>query len=129
MFAGVFSVTFLLSFAGLFLTFYSFPPRQYCNRIGKWIEGSGPADVSLNPDPPTMRGLPDEQLKAFTDDYGFDYKEAMQNAIDCDGDDPDLSDWTKFEDSSSLPKCLVNFDVRKYDRSKCGYSTCPKFIV
>lgn len=76
----------------------------------------------------TQKGMSDKMFKAFTEGYGLDYKETLQNAITCDEGKPDLDDWMKFDDPKSLPKCFANFDIKKQDRSKChGVISCSKF--
>lgn len=62
--------------------------------------------------------LKDDIYDAFTGKYGFDYEEAMQNAIDCaanGGGEADLTELPPFDEVPTLPPCFVNFDVKLSD--------------
>ena len=56
----------------------------------------------------------EEMKTAFTEEYGFDLKEAIQNALDCDkdggGDPESLIDYPAY--GGGLPKCFFNLNVK-----------------
>lgn len=61
----------------------------------------------------------EDTYDSFTDTYGFDYEEVIQNAIDCDangGGSADLTELPSFDETpSSLPPCFCNFEVKVMD--------------
>lgn len=64
--------------------------------------------------------MTDSMYDAFTGTYGFDYEQAIRNAIACDNGDPQLSDWVSLDEADSLPKCLVNLEVWEQVKPGCG---------
>jgi hypothetical protein len=60
----------------------------------------------------------EDELYDSMGDYGFDFQEVMQNAIDCaanGGGEADLTQIPPFDEVPTLPACFCNFDVKLQD--------------
>lgn len=55
-----------------------------------------------------------EEQGKFFDDYGLDMQAVLQNALDCDGGDPEgLTNFPAHVDGPTIPKCFVNLRVKE----------------
>lgn len=62
--------------------------------------------------------ISDDIYDPLVGDYGFDFQEVMQNAIDCaanGGGDADLTGIPPFDEVPKLPACFCNFEVKLMD--------------
>ncbi|KAK2763089.1 hypothetical protein FQN54_009723 [Arachnomyces sp. PD_36] len=92
--------------------------RNHAMWIGDWcttlVKDAGGSMTGYHPYP-----VDDELYDSMTGDYGFDYQELLQNAVDCaaaGGGDPDLISIPSFDDPpTGLPPCFANFDVSLQD--------------
>lgn len=96
----------------------TFSFKQRCTAIGKddtriKVDGEAVADVWK------LGTLDDDQFDDFIDKYGFDYEDAIQNALDCDaagGGDPSMpTELPPFGKAPPMPPCFVNLAVKSQD--------------
>lgn len=79
-------------------------------------------DSSWNDVDYTVRVMDDKMYDAFTgEDYKFDYRETMENAISCSKTNGDklpeeMTDVPEFDSDGALPTCFVNFEVKDEDK-------------
>lgn len=92
-----------------------------------------PPEQFLGFDTEYIHTIDDDKFKAMVNDYKFDYKATLKNAIDCavkGGGEPDMHDISHLE--SGMPRCFANFQVKNenedgekkggpYKTNKFGY--------